>query len=92
LIGALIPDNLYCKEMEANVLEELLGEFPQLDDYFEVKSEDDVRFLASLQNCHDTSCDFNNRFAPDKVPLDLFKERLMENLKDFAETYGLNCE
>jgi hypothetical protein len=67
-----------------------LGEFPQLDDYFEVKSEDDVRFLASLQMCHDLSCNFNNRFAPEKVPLDLFKEQLMENLNDFANLYGLD--
>ena len=92
LIGALIPDSLFCKAMEAKVIEDLLGEFPQLDDYFEVKNEDDVRFLASLQMCHDNSCTFNCRFAPEKVPLHLFKEQLMENLKDFAETYGLNCE
>jgi len=90
LIGALIPDSLYCKEMEANVIESLLEEFPQLDDYFEVKNGDDVGFLAGLQMCHDISCDFNNRFAPDKVPLDLFKERLMENLKGFANLYGLD--
>jgi hypothetical protein len=89
LIGALIPDSLYCKEMESKVIESLLGEFPQLDDYFEVKSEDDVRFLAGLQMCHDLSCNFNDRFAPDKVPLYLFKEQLMENLKDFAEANNL---
>jgi hypothetical protein len=94
LIGALIPDNLYCKEMEANVIENLVVEFPQLDDYFEVESEDDVNFLTTLQISHDQACEFNHRFAPDQIPLNLFKQQLMENLHGFANVYGLeipNC-
>jgi hypothetical protein len=91
LIGALIPDSLYCKEMESNVVENLLQNFPQLDDYFEVENENDVNFLSTLQRCHDNACDEKNRFVPDTIPSDVFKKQLMENLKDFAETYGLNC-
>ena len=89
LIGALIPDSLYCEEMEANAIENILQQFPELDDYFEVNNDKDVTFLSVLQNCHDNSCNFNHRFAPDKVPLNLFKQQLMENLKDFAEANNL---
>jgi len=91
LIGALIPDSLYCKEMESNVIDIVLAEYPELDDYFEMEEYEDVQFLSQLQSCHDNSCNFNHRFAPDKVPLNLFKQQLMENLKDFAEMYELNC-
>lgn len=89
LIGALIPDSLYCKQMESNVIENLLQEFPQLDDYLEINDNEDVLFLGALQSCHDDSCVFNHHFAPDKIPLDVFKQQLIENLTCFAKTYGL---
>lgn len=92
LIGALIPDSLYNETMEAKVIEILVEEYPELDDYFEVKDSEDVSFLLQLQMCHDNSCTFNHRFAPDKVPANVFKQQLMVELEDFAETYGLNCE
>lgn len=91
LIGALIPDSFYCKEMESNVIDIVLAEYPDLDDYFEMEEYEDVQFLLQLQSCHDNSCIFNHRFVPDQIPLDLFKQQLMENLKDFAESYELNC-
>ena len=76
----------------SKVIEILVEEYPELDDYFEVKDSEDVSFLLQLQMCHDNSCTFNHRFAPDKVPADVFKQQLMVELEDFAETYGLNCE
>ena len=92
LIGALIPDSLYNETMEAKVIEILVEEYPELDDYFEVKNSKDVSFLSQLQICHDNSCNFNHRFAPDKVPVDVFKRQLMIELQYFAEMHGLNCE
>ena len=31
LIGAVLPDNLYCPAMESNIIENLLSEYPEVD-------------------------------------------------------------
>lgn len=89
LIGAILPDNLYCPKMESNVIENLLLEHPEVDDYFQVQSEEDVKFLSSLQMCHDNSCNWKHFFAPHEIPKDVFKSNLMTNLKTFARSRGL---
>lgn len=89
LIGAVLPDNLYCPDMEASIIEDILTQYPEVDDYFQVQNEDDVEFLTRLQICHDNACDNGVRFAPHEISPDVFKRNLMQNLKAFANSRGL---
>ena len=89
LIGAVLPDNLYCPAMESNVIENLLSEYPEVDDYFQVQNQEDVDFLSSLQMCHDDACNNGVRFVPHTISPDVFKRNLMQNLKTFADIQGL---
>ena len=89
LIGAVLPDNLYCPAMESNIMENLLSEYPEVDDYFQVQNEEDVQFLSYLQACHDDACSNGMRFVPHTISPDVFKRNLMQNLKTFADIQGL---
>lgn len=89
LIGAILPDNLYCPDMEANIIDNLLSEYPEVDDYFQVDNEKDVDFLTRLQLCHDDACNYKMRFTPDEIPNNIFKEQLMNKLQKFARLMGL---
>lgn len=89
LIGAVLPDNLYCPAMEASIIEDILVQYPEVDDYFRVNTEDDVEFLTGLQMCHDDACNNGMRFVPHEISPDVFKRNLMQNLKAFANSRGL---
>lgn len=89
LIGAVLPDNLYCPAMESSIIADILVQYPEVDDYFQVQNEDDVEFLSSLQMCHDDACSNGMRFIPHRISPDIFKRNLMQNLKAFANSRGL---
>lgn len=89
LIGAILPDNLYYPDMEANIIDNILSEYQEVDDYFEVDNEEDVDFLTRLQLCHDDACNFCGRFVPHTISPKVFKHNLMQNLKAFADSRGL---
>ena len=84
LIGAIIPDSHYCPNMESKLVDEILKQWPEVDDYLQVVNEDDVQFLIDLQMCHDNACSNGMRFCPQSISPDIFKIKLMQNLKNFA--------
>lgn len=89
LIGAIIPDSHYCPDMEAKIVDEILTRWPEVDDCFRVRNEDDVQFLLDLQMCHDDACNNGVRFCPHSISPDVFKTQLMKNLEKFANEKGL---
>jgi hypothetical protein len=58
-MGALIPDHLYDERMddldiETNTsISAVLENFPELVEFFNVENQEDINFLATLQQLHD---------------------------------------